>query len=182
MRRWMAAALMLCLLLTIGMPAQASSDRFSSMDDLASWLYYDCTYMLADEIEFGYMQGLDDELGGAFPMELLHSSGMGHVNLNVDRQHRRVTISDIEYYPGFKAAQAWEIEVTHLLDEEERTILARAEAMVEEAQRYAQSPYQVLVNLGLKLQEVIRRNKGGTNKDLGRFADQLRALIEKWDR
>ena len=25
-------------------------------------------------------------------------------------------------------------------------------------------------------------NKGGTNKDLGKFADQLRALIEKWDR
>ena len=30
--------------------------------------------------------------------------------------------------------------------------------------------------------EVIAHNMGGTNKDLGRFADQLRALIEKWDR
>jgi metallo-beta-lactamase family protein len=30
--------------------------------------------------------------------------------------------------------------------------------------------------------EVIRRNKGGTNKDLGKFADQIRALIQKWDR
>ena len=42
--------------------------------------------------------------------------------------------------------------------------------------------YQRLESVGLLLQEVIRHNKGGTNKDLGRFADQLRALIEKWDR
>ena len=42
--------------------------------------------------------------------------------------------------------------------------------------------YQRLENVGLMLQEVIRHNKGGTNKDLGKFADQIRALIEKWDR
>lgn len=42
--------------------------------------------------------------------------------------------------------------------------------------------YQRLENVGLLLQEVIRHNKGGTNKDLGKFADQIRALIEKWDR
>ena len=41
--------------------------------------------------------------------------------------------------------------------------------------------YQRLENVGLLLQEVIRHNKGGTNKDLGKFADQIRALIEKWD-
>ena len=42
--------------------------------------------------------------------------------------------------------------------------------------------YQRLENVGLMLQEVIRHNKGGTNKDLGKFADQIRALIDKWDR
>ena len=42
--------------------------------------------------------------------------------------------------------------------------------------------YQRLESVGLLLQEVIRHNKGGTNKDLGKFADQIRALIEKWDR
>ena len=42
--------------------------------------------------------------------------------------------------------------------------------------------YRRLEETGRMLQEVIRRNKGGANKDLGKFADQLRALIEKWDR
>ena len=42
--------------------------------------------------------------------------------------------------------------------------------------------YQRLEDVGRRLMEVIAHNKGGTNKDLGRFADQLRALIEKWVR
>ena len=42
--------------------------------------------------------------------------------------------------------------------------------------------YRRLEDVGQKLLEVIAHNKGGTNKDLGKFADQLRALIEKWDR
>ena len=32
------------------------------------------------------------------------------------------------------------------------------------------------------LMEVIRRSKGGANKDLARFAEQIRALAEKWER
>ena len=35
---------------------------------------------------------------------------------------------------------------------------------------------------GQRMLQVIARNRGGTNKDLGKFADQLRALIDKWDR
>lgn len=35
---------------------------------------------------------------------------------------------------------------------------------------------------GQQLLEVIRRNRGGANKDLGKFADQIKALIDKWDR
>lgn len=42
--------------------------------------------------------------------------------------------------------------------------------------------YRRLEEAGRLLMEVIRRNKGGTNKDLGKFADQIRALIQKWDR
>jgi metallo-beta-lactamase family protein len=42
--------------------------------------------------------------------------------------------------------------------------------------------YRRLEEVGRLLLEVIRRNKGGTNKDLGKFADQIRALIQKWDR
>jgi len=46
-----------------------------------------------------------------------------------------------------------------------------------------QSPaYRRLEDVGRKLMEVITHNQGGSNKDLGKFADQIRALIEKWDR
>lgn len=42
--------------------------------------------------------------------------------------------------------------------------------------------YQKLQNIGLQLQQVILHNKGGTNKDLNKFAEQLNELIAKWDR
>lgn len=42
--------------------------------------------------------------------------------------------------------------------------------------------YRRLEETGQKLLETIVQNKGGSNKDLGKFADQLRALIEKWSR
>jgi len=42
--------------------------------------------------------------------------------------------------------------------------------------------YRRLEEAGQQLLTVIRHNKGGANKDLGKFADQIRALIKKWDR
>ena len=42
--------------------------------------------------------------------------------------------------------------------------------------------YRRLEEAGEKLMEAIRHNKGGTNKDLAKFADQIRALVEKWER
>lgn len=42
--------------------------------------------------------------------------------------------------------------------------------------------FRRLEEVGQKLQAVIRHNRGGTNKDLARFADQLRALMEKWEK
>ena len=42
--------------------------------------------------------------------------------------------------------------------------------------------YRRLEEAGQQLLAVIRHNKGGANKDLGKFADQIRALIQKWDR
>ena len=41
--------------------------------------------------------------------------------------------------------------------------------------------YQRLVSVGKLLQEVILRSKGRANKDLARFADQLKQLIDKWE-
>ena len=42
--------------------------------------------------------------------------------------------------------------------------------------------YDRLVDMGQRLMEVIRHNQGGANKDLARFADQIDALCDKWDR
>ena len=46
----------------------------------------------------------------------------------------------------------------------------------------ASPAYRRLEETGRRLLEVIAHNRGGTNKDLGKFADQIRALIDKWDR
>ena len=39
-----------------------------------------------------------------------------------------------------------------------------------------------LVASGQRLLEVIQHNRGGTNKDLAKFADQINNLCDKWDR
>ena len=44
------------------------------------------------------------------------------------------------------------------------------------------SVYQRLVAAGKRLLSVIANNEGGANKDLARFADQINALCDKWDR
>ena len=42
--------------------------------------------------------------------------------------------------------------------------------------------YDRLANMGQRLLEVIRHNRGGANKDLAKFAGQIAALCDKWDR
>ena len=39
-----------------------------------------------------------------------------------------------------------------------------------------------LLQAGQRLLAVIRKNEGGANKDLAKFADQINALADKWDR
>jgi metallo-beta-lactamase family protein len=39
-----------------------------------------------------------------------------------------------------------------------------------------------LIAAGERLMAVINHNEGGTNKDLGKFADQINSLCDKWDR
>lgn len=46
----------------------------------------------------------------------------------------------------------------------------------------ASPAFRRLEDVGQKLLEVIAHNRGGSNKDLGKFEDQIRALIAKWDR
>ena len=42
--------------------------------------------------------------------------------------------------------------------------------------------FERLVNMGKRLMVVIEHNRGGTNKDLARFASQINSLCDKWDR
>ena len=42
--------------------------------------------------------------------------------------------------------------------------------------------YDRLANMGQRLLEVIRHNRGGANKDLAKFDSQIAALCDKWDR
>jgi len=63
---------------------------------------------------------------------------------------------------------------------EGRDILRRDE-MEQPAQRES-AVYQRLMLAGTRLIEVITRNRGGTNKDLAKFAEQINALAGKWNR
>ena len=51
----------------------------------------------------------------------------------------------------------------------------------ESASRAA-TVFQRLVSAGKRLLRVIEHNEGGANKDLAKFADQINALCDKWDR
>ena len=42
--------------------------------------------------------------------------------------------------------------------------------------------FRRLLEAGRRLMSVIERNRGGTNKDLARFAGQVQSLADKWDR
>ncbi len=50
------------------------------------------------------------------------------------------------------------------------------------AKKKASAAYDRLVAAGQHLLQVIHRNEGGANKDLAKFADQIMALCNKWDR
>lgn len=49
-------------------------------------------------------------------------------------------------------------------------------------QKRVSAVFERLVNAGKRLMVVISHNEGGANKDLAKFADQIIALCDKWDR
>ena len=53
---------------------------------------------------------------------------------------------------------------------------------IEKHERRESPVFQRLMLAGMRLVEVISRNKGGANKDLAKFADQIDSLSSKWDR
>ena len=44
------------------------------------------------------------------------------------------------------------------------------------------APFARLAEAGRRLLQVIQNNEGGTNKDIAKFADQINALCDKWNR
>ncbi len=58
----------------------------------------------------------------------------------------------------------------------------RIEKAVKPQTAKARSVFERLLDAGQRLLGVIRRNEGGANKDLAKFADQINALADKWDR
>ncbi|MEG0597395.1 MAG: MBL fold metallo-hydrolase [Oscillospiraceae bacterium] len=83
---------------------------------------------------------------------------------------------------GFSAHAPLFEEVYDLLD---GTVLSPGVVLAQKPSRStpAASPtYHRLEDVGRKLQDVIRKNKGTANKDLAKLADQLSALLDKWDR
>lgn len=53
---------------------------------------------------------------------------------------------------------------------------------VSAATKRAQGVFARLLAAGERLLRIITKNEGGANKDLARFADQINALCDKWDR
>ncbi|NLG03456.1 MAG: MBL fold metallo-hydrolase, partial [Clostridia bacterium] len=63
------------------------------------------------------------------------------------------------------------------------TIEYEAEGIRIATKKPKSSPvFERLVAAGQHLLAVIARNEGGANKDLAKFADQIKSLAEKWDR
>ena len=58
----------------------------------------------------------------------------------------------------------------------------RAEVRKRKEKSAAYTVFERLVAAGARLNAVIQKCKGMANKDLGKFADQIIALCDKWDR
>ena len=58
----------------------------------------------------------------------------------------------------------------------------RALKKISSKNKKAAAIFARLVDAGNRLMNVIRKNQGGANKDLGRFTEEINRLCEKWDR
>ncbi len=83
---------------------------------------------------------------------------------------------------GFTAHAPQYTEVYDLIEDKivEPGYLPERKAKAVGGQKVS-SAYERLVALGQRLADLIRRSKGRDNKTLGRWADQLRQLLDKWE-
>ena len=144
MSRALAVLLTLCLLLG-SWPAKAEEKCFSNLEDLLNYLYYDCAYMLADEISFSYTSELDDVFSTSDPLhDMLANCGMLDWVQYRDTERRTVKIENIDYQQGYKMAQAWERDMLYLLDAEEQAALSVAQSVVEDMMWDSNNKWEVV--------------------------------------
>ena len=67
-------------------------------------------------------------------------------------------------------------------EEEAEGVRIVPKSTVSAAAKKANAVFDRLFAAGQRLMAVIRKNAGGANKDLAKFADQINALADKWDR
>lgn len=79
-------------------------------------------------------------------------------------------------YAPYSGAQ-FDLEARELLKE---AVPIKIDASAK--QKRASGVYQRLLSAGQRLLSVIKRNEGGANKDLAKFASQIEALCDKWER
>jgi metallo-beta-lactamase family protein len=92
------------------------------------------------------------------------------------------TLGDLGYSavaPMFTAV--YDVLTDTLVSEGRETLVPAVEERRHSEPRES-SVYKRLLAAGARLLDVIARNYGGTNKDLGAFADQVTNLADKWDR
>lgn len=82
---------------------------------------------------------------------------------------------------GLSAHAPQYTEVYDLLENRQVDVGYLPERKTHTAVGKVSAAYQRLVGVGKLLQEVIVRSKGRTNKDLAKFADQLKQLIDRWE-
>lgn len=78
-------------------------------------------------------------------------------------------------YPGTE----YDLLTGEMLAEGNRVLIKKEDIPQDSRQN---TVFARLMEAGKRLMTVIGHNKGGANKDLAKFADQINALCEKWDR
>ena len=86
---------------------------------------------------------------------------------------------------GYKAMAPYsgtEVDLTANEVTKETVGIVIEHAKAKAKSRKAAGVFARLLAVGQRLMTVIRHNEGGANKDLAKFADQINALCDKWDR
>ncbi len=131
----------LCLLLVLFcLPVAAqAAPYFDSIDDVREYVI-DCTARMDESISFSFSRDLEgmmiygDSTNTRYVLgALLYNCGVQNYSLSASRSDLSVTVKNIKYLPGVRMVYAWRTGDTSFLGGEERTVLGKAEAIVEGA-------------------------------------------------